>query len=124
MGRGPVVAAAVVLDSAAVPEGIADSKALTKDEREALFAALHASGAAIGVGAAGLAEIEARNILGASLLAMRRAAAALDCRPALALVDGNRAPALACPVRTLIAVIRSRCRSPPPRSSPRSRATG
>lgn len=99
---GPVVAAAVVLDSAAVPEGIADSKALTKDEREALFAALHASGAAIGVGAAGLAEIEARNILGASLLAMRRAAAALDCRPALALVDGNRAPALACPVRTLI----------------------
>ena len=99
---GPVVAAAVVLNSANVPEGIADSKLLAKDEREELFAALYASGAAIGVGAAGLAEIEAHNILGASLVAMRRAASALGCRPALALVDGNRAPALVCPVRTLI----------------------
>ena len=99
---GPVVAAAVVLDRAEIPDGIADSKALTRAEREVLFDALRLSGAAIGLGAAGLAEIETLNILGASLLAMRRAAAALPCRPALALVDGNRAPVLACPVRTLI----------------------
>jgi ribonuclease HII len=97
-----VVAAAVVLDRADIPDGIADSKTLTRAEREALVDALRLSGAAIGLGAAGLAEIEALNILGASLLAMRRATAALGCRPALALVDGNRAPALACPVRTLI----------------------
>ena len=99
---GPVLAAAVVLDRAAIPEGIDDSKALAKDQREALFEALRLSGAAIGVGAASVAEIETLNILGASLLAMRRAAVALGCRPGLALVDGNRAPALACPVRTLI----------------------
>ncbi len=99
---GPVVAAAVVLEPDAIPKGIADSKVLTREEREALFDALHASGAAIGVGAAGLAEIEELNILGASLVAMRRAAAALGCRPALALVDGTRAPVLTCPVRTLI----------------------
>ena len=99
---GPVLAAAVVLDRAAIPDGIDDSKALAKDQREALFEALRLSGAAIGVGAASVAEIETLNILGASLLAMRRAAVALGCRPGLALVDGNRAPALACPVRTLI----------------------
>ena len=99
---GPVLAAAVILDRATMPEGIEDSKALAKDRREALFEALRLSGAAIGVGAASVAEIETHNILGASLLAMRRAAVALGCRPGLALVDGNRAPALACPVRTLI----------------------
>lgn len=98
---GPVLAAAVILDPEAIPDGIGDSKALAKDKREALFEALRASGAAIGVGAASVAEIEALNILGASLLAMRRAAAALGCRPGLAVVDGNRAPVLACPVRTL-----------------------
>ena len=99
---GPVVAAAVVLAPDAIPAGIADSKVLSRDRREELFDALHASGAAIGIGAASLAEIEVLNILGAGLVAMRRAAAALGCRPALALVDGNRAPVLACPVRTLI----------------------
>ena len=99
---GPVLAAAVILDRATIPEGIGDSKALAKARREALFEALRLSGAAIGVGAASVAEIETLNILGASLLAMRRAAVALGCRPGLALVDGNRAPALACPVRTLI----------------------
>ena len=99
---GPVLAAAVILDRASIPEGIDDSKVLAKERRESLFEELHESGAAIGVGAASVAEIETLNILGASLLAMRRAAVALGCRPGLALVDGNRAPLLGCPVRTLV----------------------
>jgi ribonuclease HII len=36
------------------------------------------------------------------MLAMRRATDALSLKPVHALVDGNRAPALACPVETVI----------------------
>src|SRR3546814_10222743 len=73
---GPVVAAAAILDPARLPPGIDDSKKLTAARREALFAAVLAS-ASIGIGAASVAEIERLNILGATLLAMRRAVAAL-----------------------------------------------
>jgi len=88
---GPVVAAAVVLDRGAVPAGLDDSKKLSRRRREALFDAIRAA-AAVGVGIAAMAEIDALNILRANDLAMRRAVAALDPLPALALVDGNRVP--------------------------------
>jgi ribonuclease HII len=98
---GPVVAAAVVF-SHGVPEPLAalldDSKKLSAPAREAAYAALHASGAWIGVGAASVADILRLNILQASLLAMRRAVLRLPACPDLALVDGNQAPALPCPV--------------------------
>lgn len=92
---GPVVAAAVILPLRGIPRGIEDSKALTADRREALYAKLLLC-AEIGVGAASVAEITRLNILNASLLAMRRAVNALPRAPALVLVDGNRAPTLAC----------------------------
>jgi ribonuclease HII len=96
---GPVVAAAVILDPQAIPDGLQDSKLLPRARREVLAAALHA-GAATGVGVATVAEIAELNILGASLLAMERAVAALPRRPAFALVDGNQLPKrLACPAR-------------------------
>jgi ribonuclease HII len=103
---GPVVAAAVVFP-AGVPRRLAslldDSKKLTAEQRLVAFLALHASGRAeIGVGAASVGEIVRINILQASLLAMRRAVARLPCAPDLALVDGDRPPALACPVRCVI----------------------
>ena len=102
---GPVVAAAVVLPRP-VPPGLAvllaDSKLLTAARREAAFAALQAAGAEIGVGAASVAEIARLNILQAALLAMRRAVARLPAVPDLALVDGNRPPALPCPVRCVV----------------------
>ncbi len=103
---GPVFAAAVVFPGG-VPDALAalidDSKRLTAARREAAAAALVASGAAdIALGAASVAEIAARNILGASLLAMARAVARLPTPPDLALIDGNRAPALACPVRCVV----------------------
>jgi ribonuclease HII len=102
---GPVVAAAVVLPCVARrPKwcaGIDDSKALGAAAREALFAAIHAN-ARVGVGLASVEEIDQINILRATLLAMRRAVLALDCTPAAALVDGNQAPDLPCPVHLLV----------------------
>ncbi len=98
---GPVVAAAVVLDPASLPEGIDDSKKLSRARREALFAALSLS-ARVGLGAASVPEIERLNILGATLLAMSRALARLGLVPALALIDGNQAPELPCPALTVV----------------------
>lgn len=106
---GPVVAAAVILDRDALPkslvEGLNDSKQLTEKRREALFAELHACGAArIGVGEASVAEIDTHNILRATYMAMDRACHALGCAVDVALVDGNRAPplSLGCAVRTVV----------------------
>jgi ribonuclease HII len=96
---GPVVAAAVILLRPL--DGLADSKVLCSEERERLAALLQAR-ARIGIGAASVAEIDRINILQASLLAMRRAVLRLGCLPELALVDGNKAPDLPCPVQTII----------------------
>ncbi len=99
---GPVVAAAVVLDRAAIPPGLADSKLLSAPRRAALAEAILAS-AAVGIGSATVAEIDALNILNAAELAMRRALGALDPAPAAALVDGNRVPAdLPCRARAVV----------------------
>ena len=103
---GPVVAAAVVFPRG-VPDSLAalidDSKRLSPAAREAACAALLASSVAeIAVAAASVAEIERLNILAASLLAMRRAVLRLPTAPDFALVDGNRPPALACPVRCVV----------------------
>ncbi len=103
---GPVVAAAVVFPHgvpAALTPLIADSKTLSAAWREKAAAALRASPAVeFGVGAASVAEIARLNILGASLLAMRRAVRRLPVAPNVALVDGNRAPDLPCPVRCVV----------------------
>jgi ribonuclease HII len=98
---GPVVAAAVILDCDRVPEGLNDSKLLQPRERERLFDILMAD-ARIGVGVAGRDEVDAVNILQATFRAMARALAALELAPAAALVDGNLAPELPCPTRTLV----------------------
>lgn len=101
---GPVVAAAVILDPANLPaelDGLDDSKRLSAAAR-AHYAAVLGRVARIGIGAASVTEIDRLNILQATLLAMIRAVAALEVVPDAALVDGNRAPALACRVETLI----------------------
>ena len=103
---GPVLAAAVVFPGgvpAALVALIADSKTLSPARREAAAAALRASPAVeFGVGAASVTEIARFNILGASLLAMRRAVGRLPVPPDFALVDGNRAPDLPCPLRCVV----------------------
>ncbi len=103
---GPVVAAAVVFPHG-VPDALAplldDSKRLSAAARERALAAMRASGAAeIAVAAASVAEIAQLNVLGAALLAMRRAVERLPALPHLALVDGNQPPALPCPVHCLV----------------------
>lgn len=98
-GRGPlagaVVAAAVVLAPGQVLEGVRDSKQLTAARREALVERIHSSALDWSIGIATHAEIDALNILHATMLAMSRAFAGLRLRPDLVQIDGNRAPPLA-----------------------------
>lgn len=103
---GPVVAAAVVFPRG-VPDALAplldDSKRLSAAARERALAAMLASGAAeVAVAAASVGEIARLNVLGAALLAMRRAVERLPVLPSLALVDGNQPPVLPCPVLCLV----------------------
>ncbi len=107
---GPVVAAAVVIDRqrlrGELRRGLDDSKALSRAARESCYQALYAAAGSgrvrIGVGAASTGEIDAINILRASLLAMARAVARLGVAPDIALVDGNVAPLLPCAVKTIV----------------------
>ncbi|HVY34298.1 MAG TPA: ribonuclease HII [Caulobacteraceae bacterium] len=99
---GPVSAGAVILDPRRVPEGLNDSKALSHQQREALEIEIKTHAIAWAVGFASVAEIDAMNILQATGLAMRRAVEALSTPPAFALVDGNYAFKLPCPVKTVV----------------------
>jgi len=91
---GPVVAAAVVLHPARPIDGLADSKKLSPVRREALAASIRERALAWSVAWSDRAEIDAKNILAATLLAMRRAILGLNVTPAAVQVDGNRLPDL------------------------------
>ncbi len=91
---GPVVAAAVVLRADGAPAGVADSKTLPEARRDALAVEIRATSLAWAVAWADRAEIDALNILHATMLAMRRAILGLAVRPDTVLVDGNRLPPL------------------------------
>ncbi|MBU6377837.1 MAG: ribonuclease HII [Gammaproteobacteria bacterium] len=91
---GPVVAAAVILDPARPVDGLADSKALSPAQRAELAPRIRSQAIAWGVGLASAAEIDAINILQATLLAMRRAVFALAVPATRLEVDGNRLPRL------------------------------
>ncbi len=107
---GPVFAAAAILSprAAAAPElaGLDDSKAMGKRARARCFEALaHArdtGGAWLALGRAEVYEIDTLNILGATMLAMRRAVAALPVAPTSILVDGNRVPDFAVPAEAIV----------------------
>ena len=99
---GPVSAAAVILDPDRVPGGINDSKLLSHAARARLEGEIKVSAIAWAVGFASVEEIGALNILQATGLAMRRAVEALAVKPAFALVDGNYAFKLPCPIKTVV----------------------
>ena len=105
-GRGPlagdVYAAAVVLPEGLVIEDLNDSKKLSEKKRELLYDEIITKADAYCIATASAAEIDEINILNAALLAMRRAFDGLSVRPALALVDGNKAPELGVPVKTVV----------------------
>ena len=99
---GPVVAAAVVLDPARIPDGLNDSKQMSPKRREALYEILH-DVADVSIAEATVREIEEHNILRASHLAMVRALAALRQPADFALIDGNMVPrGLNIPAGTLV----------------------
>jgi len=97
---GPVVAAAVILNEHI--EGIADSKLLTPKKRELLFREIQKHAIAFAIGRAEVAEIEAINILQASLLAMKRAVDGLKVQPDHVKVDGQFCPKVNCSVEAII----------------------
>ncbi|MBV9510746.1 MAG: ribonuclease HII, partial [Caulobacteraceae bacterium] len=99
---GPVHAAAVILDHRAVPKGLDDSKKLSPKARERLETEIKAAALAWCVASASVEEIGKLNILHATGLAMRRAVAGLKVAAAFALVDGNYAFSLPCPVKTVV----------------------
>jgi ribonuclease HII len=98
VGRGPlvgaVVTAAVILDPNKPIAGLADSKKLTAARRAALALIIERDALAWSLGRAEPEEIDALNILQATMLAMQRAVAALSVRPDHVLIDGNRCPVL------------------------------
>ena len=91
---GPVVAAAVILHPRRPIDGVADSKALSPEQRAVLNEVIRRDAVCFGIGWADQIEIDALNILQATFLAMRRALLAMTLTPDHVLVDGNRLPHL------------------------------
>ena len=100
---GPVVAAAVVLDSNLPIEGCVDSKKLSPTRREYLADKIKAYALAWAIGSADSDEIDRVNILNATLLAMKRAIESLDIKPQRVLIDGNRCPQIDIKCNAIIA---------------------
>lgn len=99
---GPVVAAAVILDPGRRIRGLRDSKLLTPPVREQLAVEIRARAVAWAVAESGVAEIDALNILQATLLAMRRAVEGLAVAPGAVEIDGTHCPRLACGARAIV----------------------
>jgi len=99
---GPVVAAAVILPAGTDIPGIDDSKKLSASTRDALFDKITERAEAWGIGMIDNEEIDATNILEATMNAMRAALRTMKKNPDVALVDGNRAPDLPCDARAVV----------------------
>lgn len=98
---GPVVAAAVILDPANMPEGLNDSKTISEKKRDVIAAEIRAK-AVVGVGIASVDEIDEINILQATFLAMKRAKADLSVTPDLCIIDGSAKPKLDTPIEMVV----------------------
>lgn len=99
---GPVVAAAVMFPPDCRIDGVADSKTLSAVHREEAARRIRDAAWSYGLGMATPEEIDAMNILQATMLAMHRAVAAMDPAPAFLLVDGNRFAHDTLPFRTVV----------------------
>ena len=94
---GPVVAAAVVLPPGCVLPGIDDSKKLDAEARQRLAPEIRRRALAVGVGVVSAVDIDAGDILRASLEAMRLAVRALSPAPEILLVDAVSVPGIRLP---------------------------
>jgi len=99
---GPVVTAAVILDSRQIIDKLDDSKRLSEKKRQLLDLEIRAHALSFSIGRAEVHEIDQLNILRATMLAMQRAVAGLDKIPGKILVDGNRLPQFPCEAEAII----------------------
>ena len=99
---GPVYAAAVILDAARPIIGLNDSKKLSEHARDRLALEIKEKALAYAIAFASVEEIDAINILQATMLAMQRAVLGLVLIPSEALIDGNRCPKLTMPARAIV----------------------
>ena len=89
---GGVFASAVILDPREPIIGLKDSKKLSEKQRERLQKEIKEKALSFSIAEASVEEIDALNILKASLLAMRRAVDSLSIKPEFVLVDGTHIP--------------------------------
>ena len=99
---GPVVAAACILPSGLVLEGLNDSKKLTEKKREVLYDLICENAIAYAVALGSVEEINETDILSTTLHTMRRAIDMLDPKPDFALIDGNITRGFTLPVRAVV----------------------
>lgn len=99
---GPVFAAAVILDPRRPIEGLKDSKQLTEKRLAELAPQIKEYALAWSIAECSHLEIDSLNILQATMLAMRRAVETLSMLPTIALIDGNRCPALAVKAHAIV----------------------
>ncbi|MGA0266014.1 MAG: ribonuclease HII [Lysobacterales bacterium] len=99
---GPVVVSAVILPQDHGLTGLDDSKRLSAATRERLFDEVRACADSWAVEIVEVEEIDRINILRATFKGMQRTVRALDPKPTLTLIDGNRAPELDTEVHTIV----------------------
>jgi ribonuclease HII len=99
---GPVVAAAVLFAPEVFIKGVHDSKQVAPEKREELYPLIMERAMTVGVGSAGIDEIDSLNIYWATMLAFKRALAALTHTPAHVLVDGRKIPGLKLPQTKIV----------------------
>ena len=97
---GPVAAGCVILPPSPLLEGIDDSKKVSEKKRELLYDRISEIALYAHVGWASVEEIEELNILGATRLAMQRAAAEAPC--GIFLVDALEGLILPAPQRGIV----------------------
>ena len=99
---GPVVAAAVILPYDLEIEGLNDSKKLSEKKREQLFDVICRSAVAYSIAYGTVEQINATNILEATMGAMRQAIDTLLVKADYALIDGNIARGFNIPAKAVV----------------------
>ena len=99
---GPVVAAAVIIAPERRIKQLADSKLLTPQRRDELFAIIQERAVGVGVGIVDHLTIDRINILEATRLAMRMALTNLTIVPELVITDFVTLHGLGCPQKNLV----------------------
>ena len=99
---GPVVAAAVVFPADYTNLDIRDSKQLSAAKRERLYEVVKQDALDVGIGVVEPAVIDSKNVLRASLMAMKEAVASISLPVDYLLVDGNYPLQTVIPQETII----------------------